>query len=180
MIYVRTDDAAEALGMSPSTVKKYYLLVEQHGYRFKRSQEGHVLFTENDIQLFKKLIQVKNQKGMTLPKAVEQVISSITDVTVITDEVMTSTTDITSITGMTEDISQIKEIILKQNQMLMAQQEQINSLLSEQQQSKKLIESNSSKRDELLMQSIRETQEVKKMLAAATQESKKKWWQKLF
>lgn len=179
-VYIRIEDVSDILGMSSSTVKKYYLLIEEHGYRFKRSQEGHVLFSESDIQLFKKLIEVKNQKGMTLPKAVKRVISSMTDVTVMTDEIMTDTTDITAITVMTEDIGQIKEIMLKQNQMLMSQQEQINSLLIEQQQSKKLIESNSTKRDELLMQSIRETQEVKKMLAAASQESKKKWWQKLF
>nr|WP_180236349.1 DUF3967 domain-containing protein [Bacillus wiedmannii] len=177
MIYVKIDDVAQTLGMSPSTVKKYYLLVEQHGYRFKRSQEGHVLFAENDIKLFQTLIQVKNQKGMTLPKAVEQVISSITDVTVITEEVMTDTTNMTVIT---EDLNQMKEFMMKQTEMLQNQQEQINSLLLEQQQSKKLLENNTSKRDELLMQSIRETQEVKKMLAAVQEESKKKWWQKLF
>jgi DNA-binding transcriptional MerR regulator len=177
---MKIDEMARTLDMSPSTVKKYYLLVEQHGYRFKRNQQGHVMFSEQDLQLFRKLIQMKNEPGITLPKAVEKVMSLITDITVITDEVITDTTPITV---MTEKFETLKELFLNQ-------QHQLNLLIKDQQEKKILVESNVSRRDELLMQSIRETQEVKKMLLSLKEveeaikeiasERQKRWWQRLF
>jgi hypothetical protein len=53
---------------SNPTVKKYYLMFEQEGYKFKRSNEGHILFSEHDISLFKELIHLKNQPEMTIQR----------------------------------------------------------------------------------------------------------------
>jgi DNA-binding transcriptional MerR regulator len=183
-VYRGVEDVAKELGMSPSTVKKYYLLIEQHGYRFRRTQQGQVMFTDYDVQLFRKLIQLKNEPGMTLQKAVEKVMSLITDITVATDTTdMSDTKDIvdpTTMTVITEDLNQLKEILAKQHELLQIQQQQINKLIQEQEKNQKRLESGVSERDKLLMQSIRETQETKRLLLevkeqiAAAQE--KKWW----
>ena len=49
----KVENVAKVLNISSSTLKKYYLLFEEEGYRFKRSAEGHVLFAPYDVELLK-------------------------------------------------------------------------------------------------------------------------------
>jgi mevalonate kinase len=186
MIYRKIDDVSKELDVSPSTIKKYYLLIEQYGYRFRRTQQGHVIFSDQDVQLFKKLILLKNEPGMTLQKAVEKIMSSITDIAVITNEDYNSYDSHDSHTSNNElsllatNISQIKDIIQKQNELIQMQQNQISKLMEEQEKSKRMIERNVEERDKLLMQSIREVQELKKLIIESQkkeEEQKKKWWE---
>jgi hypothetical protein len=163
----KIDDVAHTLGFTASTIKKYYLLFEQHGYRFQRSNQGHVMFNDDEVELFRELVKLKNEPGITLPKAVEMIITSMTDITVMTEEVITDMTDIKVIT---EHLMVLKELAI-------SQQSQINSLIQEQKKSNQLIETKSIDRDQLLMQSIKETMEVKQLLI---EQKNKKWWQKLF
>lgn len=66
---------ADILGVSSSTVKKYYLLIEENNnYRFQRNTIGRVIFTDEDLNLFLRLVSLKNEPGMTVKKAVEQLI----------------------------------------------------------------------------------------------------------
>ncbi|MFJ7678266.1 hypothetical protein ACIQXQ_09395 [Peribacillus sp. NPDC097198] len=65
---------ADILGVSSSTVKKYYLLMEENNYRFQRNTIGRVTFSEADLNLFLRLISLKNEPGMTVKKAVKQII----------------------------------------------------------------------------------------------------------
>jgi DNA-binding transcriptional MerR regulator len=177
MILVKIDEVAKTIGISVSAIKKYYLLIEEFGYRFKRNQQGQLLFNDKDIELFQKLIRVKNQPGVKLREAVELVISSITDLTVITDEDITKPTNITDITPIAEGIKSLTELVKQQHELVKNQQHQINLLIKGQQENQKLLESSVSNRDELLMQNLRETQELKKLIL---EESKKKWWKKIF
>ncbi|SFF17436.1 MerR HTH family regulatory protein [Bacillus sp. OV194] len=65
------DEVADFLGVKSSTIKKYYLLFEQqHNHRFERSKQGRVMFSLTDIELFYKVIQLKNEPGITVAKAV--------------------------------------------------------------------------------------------------------------
>lgn len=68
------NDAAKKLGVTSSTVKKYYLLFEQRNYNFKRDMHGKLIFTDSDINLFNNLVTLKNQPGMGLSLAIEQLI----------------------------------------------------------------------------------------------------------
>src|SRR5438309_414522 len=72
-VYEKVEGVAKLIGVSPSTVKKYYAMFEQEGYKFKRNNEGHILFSNYEIDLLKELIVLKNQPGMTLPNAVKQI-----------------------------------------------------------------------------------------------------------
>ena len=68
---------ADILGVSPSTVKKYYLLMEENDHRFQRNTIGRVIFSDAELNLFLKLISLKNEPGMTVKKAVEQIIGEM-------------------------------------------------------------------------------------------------------
>lgn len=65
---------ADMLGVSSSTVKKYYLLLEEKNYRFKRNQKGKLTFSYDDVNLFRRLILLKNEPGMSVNKAVVQLV----------------------------------------------------------------------------------------------------------
>lgn len=173
MIYIKIDDVAKGIGVSASTIKKYYLLFEGMGYMFKRNQQGQLMFTEQDVRMFQELIKVKNKPGIKLSEAAKKVISSITDITVVTEE---DITDITDITPVVEGLKSLKELMEQQQEMIKNQQLQINQLIFQNEQNQLLIESKESERDKLLMQNLRETQELKKLIL----ESNLSWWKKLF
>jgi len=169
-VFAGVDDVARELGLSPSTIKKYYLLIEENGYRFTRSRTGKVIFSERDLEIFKRLIQIKNEKGIKVVDAVKTVISSITDVTVWKESAAT-----TEFEEPPVDITVMKETMEQMHEIIKNQQKQIDQLLESQNQTQKLLESGSTDRDKLLLQSIRETQELKQLILENNK--KKKWWQ---
>lgn len=169
-VFAGVDDVARELGLSPSTIKKYYLLIEENGYRFTRSRTGKVIFSERDLEIFKRLIQIKNEKGIKVVDAVKTVISSITDVTVWKESAVA-----TEFEEPPVDITVMKETMEQMHKIIKNQQKQIDQLLESQNQTQKLLESGSTDRDKLLLQSIRETQELKQLILENNK--KKKWWQ---
>lgn len=72
--YLKVEDVAKLLEVTPSTISKYYLLFEKNNYRFKRSNKGSLMFSDNDVELFRKLIELKNSPGLTVEKAVVQLL----------------------------------------------------------------------------------------------------------
>ena len=65
------NEVSGMIGVSPSTVKKYYLLFEKNDYKFNRNTQGKLIFSEYEIELFRKLIHLKNEPGNTVEKSVE-------------------------------------------------------------------------------------------------------------
>lgn len=138
-LILKVEDVAKVLGISSSTVKKYYLLFEEEGYQFKRNKDGHVLFTENDLELFKEFMILKNQKGMTVPKAIKQLAQG---------DAMPVMTDMSVITVMSEQVMAVMMEVKELKALVKTQEDYIKESLE--------------KRDQLLMASIRESQERKK------------------
>ncbi|GAB1792313.1 DUF3967 domain-containing protein [Priestia sp. FSL P4-0332] len=182
--YEKVEGLARAIGVTTSTVKKYYLLFEEHGYNFKRNQQGQLLFSQDDINLFKELMLLKNEKGMTVPKAVKEIIK---------DKVMTDTTDITDITDITattEDITviskhvttvmseldELKQLVKNQNEIIEKQQEDFKKQFLKQEA---YIKDSLEQRDKTLITTLREVQESQKEIATSLSkdQAKKKWWQ---
>lgn len=173
-VYVRIEEVANAIGLSPSTVKKYYLMIEDQGYRFKRNNQGQLIFSNEDIEMFQRIIILKNEPGMSVQKAVEKVVTSITAMTVYKErednqEVDQAVKELLEVLDKKFDshLSKVTEILLKQ-------QDEIKALKEEQQSSKLLLEENIEDRDKKLMESIRLLQDVKEELATA---KSKKWWE---
>lgn len=165
----KVDTVAKKLNISTSTLKKYYLLYEEEGYRFKRSNDGHVLFSRYDVELFEKLIALKNQPNMTIKKAVQQIVieegiavtTDITDMTVMTNQITTVMTE----------IKEMKEMMNKQNELIERQQKYIDGRLKE--------------RDKKLVAALRTAQEERRIFlqeVAATieKQQKKGFWARLF
>ncbi|KEZ47171.1 MerR family transcriptional regulator [Metabacillus indicus] len=68
---MKINEVAVLLGITSSALKKYYLLFEKNNYKFTRSKQGHLVFSEYEVELFKKLMHLKNVPGNTVEKSVE-------------------------------------------------------------------------------------------------------------
>ena len=179
--YEKVDGLARAIGVTTSTAKKYYLLFEEHGYNFKRNQQGQLLFSQDDINLFKELMLLKNEKGMTVPKAVKEIVkgkvitntTDITDITVTTEDITVITNQVTTV--MTE-LEELKKLVKNQNEIIEKQQEDFKKQFLKQES---YIKDSLEQRDKTLVTTLREMQESQKEMAASLSEekNKKKWWQ---
>ena len=117
--YLKVRDIANLLEVTPSTITKYYLLFEKNNYRFNRSNEGKLMFSYDDVELFRKLIQLKNTPDFTVEKAVVQLLE---------DEIV-DTIDLTcQIQTMIKEHAELKQLIQQQNEVIRRQQEQQNRI----------------------------------------------------
>ncbi|MEH7072320.1 hypothetical protein V7034_29410 [Priestia megaterium] len=72
--YLNVEDVAALLDITPSALTKYYLLFEKHNHRFHRNYQRQLMFSDEDVELFGKLILLKNAPGFTVEKAVVKVL----------------------------------------------------------------------------------------------------------
>ncbi|MFD4819542.1 MerR family transcriptional regulator [Peribacillus butanolivorans] len=120
--YHKVDEVAKVLGVTPSTVKKYYLLFEEQNYKFKRSNQGHLMFSEKDIDLFNKLIELKNEPGMKVHNAVEQLIKENKNNASNVYQLVLNTMD---------EITNLKNLIRQQQKIINDQQQKLNRIEGE-------------------------------------------------
>ncbi|MFE0504306.1 hypothetical protein ACWF7H_05700 [Peribacillus butanolivorans] len=74
-ILLRVEDVATSVGVAASTNRKYSIMCEQHGYPFNRNHQGALMYDEEEVAMFKRLVTLKKQKNTSLEKAVRQVLS---------------------------------------------------------------------------------------------------------
>ncbi|MBD2794580.1 hypothetical protein ID857_20590, partial [Xenorhabdus sp. CUL] len=91
IIYENVSQVAKRLKISPSTVKKYYLLIESYNcYAFKRDERERIIFNDYDVRLLQRLVELKNMPQVTLEDACKLLLKeegltvNNTDMTVIT------------------------------------------------------------------------------------------------
>lgn len=171
--FLNVENAAKELNIPSNTFTRHYLDFEEQGYKFKRSLEGKLMFSEDDMELFKEFLELKTQPKMTKRKAIKQLISTPTSVTTIKTHDL-----ITLISAIEDKFEELKE---KSKQELQELKEQLQEF-----EQNKIGE-----RDQILLESIRETQESKKMLlelkaqndlimkelASAKESKSKKWYE---
>ncbi|MEI4802386.1 DUF3967 domain-containing protein [Bacillus sp. FJAT-51639] len=178
VIYENVSQVAKRLKVSPSTVKKYYLLIESYNcYAFKRDERERVIFDDYDVGLLQRLVELKSMPQVTLEDACKLLLEE--------EGLTVKITDMTVITPGSDDLKELlqglKRTVELQQKQLQNQNEQIAQLtnLLESQQ-KLLTHSNNiekqqvTDRDKAVMTVMRELQEVKQMVAASNE---KKWYQ---
>ncbi|WP_257208309.1 hypothetical protein [Bacillus toyonensis] len=62
-------DVATLLKVQESTLRKYCIMLEDHGYHFHKNEHEHRGFMDNDVKTLKKLIEIKSHPDMTLKRA---------------------------------------------------------------------------------------------------------------
>ncbi|MGG0723871.1 DUF3967 domain-containing protein [Bacillus mycoides] len=190
-IVYSASEVYKRLGISDSTLRKYMEVLLREGFAVKKDNRGRRQYTEHDVMVIEKLIELSKHDGMTLEKAAKMIAQRL---------------EIVNPNAETEE-SQEKDLIpfhiqqqLQQQYSVMAQEmnQSIASMekrLSEQakqsneeikasiEQHNERVEKRLEARDETLMKTLREMQETKKLMkefrdevAAAAKEKKKPWW----
>jgi hypothetical protein len=64
----------EQLELKPSTFRKYQDILENVGYTIKKNSRGHRQYSNYDVLIFEKLIELSKHDGMTLEKSARMII----------------------------------------------------------------------------------------------------------
>lgn len=183
------DDLAKQLNVSNSTIKKYYLLIEERGYLFQRNKQGHVTFSQNDFSLFKAVLEIKSQPKTTLNSAIDQALRVINENNSIPSNSLTKIDDNIPNTKVINNISeklnslslyveQQEQTINRQNELIKEQGELLNELTRINKQNKFLLEQDN--KNALLKDNLIESNEIKEILKRVEsqlyEEKRKKWW----
>jgi DNA-binding transcriptional MerR regulator len=174
LIY-KAKEVMDKLEIKDSVFKKYISILEKEGYIIQKNQQGHRLFTDEDIKTLEKFIELSKYDGMTLESVAKMIGSTIqkNNGHDVIEEKEQSHDVMTLIT--TAVTTALEEQAKQHSAQLQQMQEQLNR-----------IENSQNDRDLKLVQSLRESQETKKLLLevkeqiAATQEKKKGFFARFF
>ncbi|MEC2852922.1 DUF3967 domain-containing protein, partial [Bacillus cereus] len=145
---------------------KYYGMFERYtGYNFLRDSKGQVMFSEYDLEVFKRLLLVKAEPGRTIEESCRLVGEEFG----ISDKNRVITDISPENGGDNKAIEELKELILMQNNKI----DELTIKLNEQSNQTKMIETSVGDRDQQLVRLMKEMLEVKRMVAAS---NKKRWW----
>jgi DNA polymerase II small subunit/DNA polymerase delta subunit B len=161
-------DISLNLDIGDSTLRKWCLALEEHGYNFYRTDQNKRLFTEKDIIVLKHFQQLVKEKNMSMNNASLIVTSRFKKVPFSSEtEVEQLESEMNNVPAMRSDTPLIQELLQKietmeeqQNQLIQMNKALFNRLDEQQ----KYIEERMNKRDSDLLQSLRESQETKQLL----------------
>lgn len=160
-----SSDVARLLGISPNTLRKWSLALENAGYTFLRDDKNNRAYHDKDILAFRKLQDYLSKK-MSMENAVIAVVSTFHQ------------DQITATVPENAENDSRYDALQKKFDEYVQQQKAFNQALLEQLQKRdEHIESILKARDSQLMQTLQEVLETKKLLAAAQEKPKKKWYQ---
>ncbi|MGE7839088.1 hypothetical protein [Viridibacillus arvi] len=158
---------SKLLGVQESTLRKYCALMQKHNYAFNKNAVGHRVFYKKDIEVIKKIVDLKNAGSMTLNGSVKTILESdIGDISAV--EIISNP----NYTKLLEEFAAFKN-----------EQQQFNQqLLDHLQKQQDYIKNSIEERDNKLTFALKESMEVRRQLAVAEAEKekrkrKKSWWQ---
>lgn len=130
---------SSSLGIGESTIRKYCVLLQKQGYKFLTNQNGKRMYTQKEIFIFRKIIELK--ADMTVEQAVEQILKGQLE----------PSYNGHNKTEKDDELERMRLMMRNQQKMM----EQIMTRLDRQ-------EKRAAERDRLLMESLRGIQEEKK------------------
>ncbi|CAH2464617.1 MULTISPECIES: DUF3967 domain-containing protein [Bacillus] len=191
-IVYTANEVYNRLGVSGSTLRKYSDILEREGYDAKKNSRGRREYTEFDVLLIEKLVELSKQDGMTLEKAAKMIakqfgIDNKKEESQGTDAIpyQMQYQFQQQYSAMIEEINKVQQAnLLEMEKRLGDRIDQRNKLIEDDMKDRKereeRIEKRLEQRDENLMRVIREIQDVKSTIVTAQEEvaaaKKKSWW----
>ncbi|PIE94740.1 hypothetical protein CO726_14335 [Bacillus fungorum] len=72
-IVYSASEVYKRLGISDSTLRKYMEVLQREGFAVKKDNRGRRRYTEHDVMVIEKLIELSKHDGMTLEKAAKMI-----------------------------------------------------------------------------------------------------------
>ncbi|OFD52843.1 putative DNA-binding protein [Bacillus mycoides] len=197
-IVYTANEVYNRLGVSGSTLRKYSDILEREGYDAKKNSRGRREYTEFDVLLIEKLVELSKQDGMTLEKAAKMIakqfgIDNMKEESQGTDAIpyQMQYQFQQQYSAMIEEINKVQQAnLLEMEKRLGDRIDQRNKLIEDdmkdrkerEERIEKRLEKRLEQRDENLMRVIREIQDAKSTIVSAQEEvaaarlKKKFWW----
>ncbi|PGZ34502.1 hypothetical protein COE50_06230 [Bacillus anthracis] len=187
-IVYTANEVYNRLGVSGSTLRKYSDALEREGYVTKKNSRGRREYTDFDVFLIERLVDLSKQEGLTLEKTAKVIVQQFgidnkREETQEVDLVPNQMQYQQQYSAMLEEMNRMQQAnLLEMEKRLGDRIDQRNKLIEEDMKDRKereeRIEKRLEQRDENLMRVIREIQDAKRTMeeVAASQNKKKTWW----
>lgn len=191
-ILYTANEVYDRLGVKGSTLRKYSDVLEREGYIVKKNSRGRREYTDFDVFLIEKLVELSREDGMTLEKSAKMIIQQFG-----IDNQKEDTKESDSLpyemqvqfqqqySAMIQEINKMQQAnLLELEQRLGDRIDQRNKLIEndikDRKEREERIEKRLELRDDNLMKMVREIQDAKRTIVSAQQEiaaaKKKSWW----
>lgn len=183
-------DVYSRLKVSDSTLRKYVEVLQRESYVIRKNKQGKREYSEGDIMVIEKLIELSKHDGMTLEKAAKMIAQQIEKVN--PDLIQEESEETSLIPFHIQEQLQQQYIVMAQemNQGMLAMEKRLSEQTKQSNEEIKVsidqhnerVEKRLEARDETLMKTLREMQETKRLMqefrdeVAASKEKKKPWW----
>ena len=189
-IVYSASEVYKRLGISDSTFRKYMEVLQREGFAVKKDNRGRRQYTDNDIMVIEKLIELSKHDGMTLEKAAKMIAQQIEKVNPDLIQEESEETDLVPFHIKQQLQEQYSVMAQEMNQSMLAMEKRLSEQAKQSNEEiKASVEANNERvekrleaRDETLMKTLREMQETKRLMqefrdeVAAEKEKKKPWW----
>jgi len=193
-IVYTANEVYNRLDVSGSTLRKYSDVFEREGYQVKKNSRGRREYTDFDVFLIERLVDLSKQDGMTLEKAANIIVQQFgidnkkeesQEVDLVPYQIQHQFQQ--QYSAMLEEMNKVQQAnLLEMEKRLGDRVDQRNKLIEEDMRNCKereeRIEKRLEQRDDNLMKVIREMQETKRAIISAHEEvaaARKKrtfWW----
>ncbi|PFZ02756.1 hypothetical protein COL60_26920 [Bacillus pseudomycoides] len=189
-IVYSASEVYKRLGISDSTLRKYMEVLQREGFTVKKDKRGRREYTEHDVMVIEKLIELNKHDGMTLEKAAKMIAQQLEKINPDLIKEESEETDLIPF-YIQQQLQQQYNVMAQEMNRSMSEMEKRLSEQAEQrskrigesiEQYNERVEERLEARDETLMKTLREIQEAKKLMqeyreeVAAEKEKKKPWW----
>ncbi|PFL05106.1 DUF3967 domain-containing protein [Bacillus thuringiensis] len=188
-IVYSASEVYKRLGISDSTLRKYMEVLQREGFAVKKDNRGRRQYTDNDIMVIEKLIELSKHDGMTLEKAAKMIAQQIEKVNPDLIQEESEETDLVPFHIKQQLQEQYSVMAKEMNYSMLAMGKRLSEQAKRSNEEikasveahNKRVEKRLEARDETLMKTLREMQETKRLMQefrdeVAAAKEKKPWW----
>ncbi|PFD35052.1 DUF3967 domain-containing protein [Bacillus thuringiensis] len=188
-IVYSASEVYKRLGISDSTLRKYMEVLQREGFAVKKDNRGRRQYTDNDIMVIEKLIELSKHDGMTLEKAAKMIAQQIEKVNPDLIQEESEETDLVPFHIKQQLQEQYSVMAKEMNYSMLAMGKRLSEQAKRSNEEikasveahNKRVEKRLEARDETLMKTLREMQEAKRLMQefrdeVAAAKEKKPWW----
>ncbi|PFJ93327.1 hypothetical protein COI97_24350 [Bacillus cereus] len=182
-------DVYSRLKVSDSTLRKYVEVLQRESYMIKKNKQGKREYTEHDVMVIGKLIELSKHDGMKLEKAAKMIAQQIEKVNPDLIQEEAEETDLVPFHIKQQLQEQYSVMTQEVNQSMLAMEKRLSEQAKQSNKEIKAsveahnerVEKRLEARDETLMKTLREMQETKRLMQefrdeVAAAKAKKPWW----
>ncbi|WP_144513710.1 DUF3967 domain-containing protein [Bacillus mycoides] len=188
-IVYSASEVYKRLGISDSTLRKYMEVLQREKFAVKKDKRGRREYSEGDIMVIERLIELSKHDGMTLEKAAKMIAQQIEKVNPDLIKEEPQETDLIPFHIQQQLQQQYSVMAQEMNRSIVSMEQRLSEQAKQSNKEIKAsveahnerVEKRLEARDETLMKTLREMQESKRLMQefrdeVAAAKEKKPWW----